>query len=87
MESQNKTIQIGFGILRPSVSVQLKEQGFKFKAEDCYEFEDCRLAIFNLSIQNLITEKQEVQIKAKLFRRIKAHVKKINELKDVEVVS
>lgn len=81
---ENKTIQIGFNPLRPSVAIQLTEQGFKFNKDEAEEFEDCRNAIFNLSINSLLTDKQEAQVKQKLFNRIKAHVKKVNKLKELK---
>lgn len=83
---ETKTIQIGFNILRPSIEIQLKEQGFKCNHADCVEFEDARRAIFTLSITDLLTDKQEDQIKKKLFTQIKTHVKKVNKLRQAPII-
>lgn len=74
-------IQIGFNPLLPSVAEQLKKQGFKYSDDEATEFEYARNAIFNLSIMGLLTDKQEAQIKAKLFSQIIRHVKKQSGIK------
>jgi hypothetical protein len=76
-------LKIAFNPLVQSISKQLKSQGFKFDEDEAKNFESCRNGIFDLSINSLITDKQEAQIKAKLFKQIESHLKKKNNLKSV----
>ncbi len=74
-----KTLEISFNPLLRSIPYQLGKQGYKFDQEVAHEFEQSKMAIFELSIADLITDKQEQQIKRKLFKQIKQHVVEQNK--------
>lgn len=78
---ENKTFQIGFNLLRGTIAEQLTEQGYKFDKDEAEEFEDCRTAIFNLSIHSMINEKVEARLKDKLFKKVRSHIMKKNKMK------
>lgn len=78
---ENKTFQIGFNILRGTLTQQMTEQGYKFDAEEMELFDECREAIWSLSINSMINEKLEARLKEKLFKKVRSHIMKKNKMK------
>lgn len=52
---ENKQFRIGFGALVPPIAKQLKEQGFKFDAEEVKHFEKLRESITYLKFSGAAT--------------------------------
>jgi len=82
---EKKQFKIGFGALVPSISKQLKKQGFKFDKEEVNHFEKLRESITYLMFADLINDKAREKATSKLFTKIKQHVMRKNKLKIVEV--
>lgn len=78
---ENKTFQIGFNLLRGTLAEQMTEQGYKFDADEMDELNDCKDAIWHLSINSMINDKLEARLKDKLFRKVRSHIMKKNKMK------
>lgn len=78
---ENKEFKIGFNPMIGTIAQQLTEQGFKFNAYSAEEFENCRTAIFNLSVNSIINDKLKERLKEKLFKQIRSHVMEKNKMK------
>ena len=81
---ENKQFRIGFGALVPPIAKQLKEQGFKFDAEEVKHFEKLREIITYLQFSDLINDSAREKALQKLFTKIRQHVMKKNKLKIVQ---
>ncbi len=76
-----KQIGLGFGVMSPPISKQLKQQGFKFNKEKIKGFENEVHAINTLRFgSNLLTDSIIDKIVPKLYKKIVAHVAKENKL-------
>ena len=77
----DKTFKLSFNLLMGTISEQLTQQGWKFNADEMEELEDCRTAIFSLSVHSMINEKVEAKLKEKLFKKVRSHIMKNNKMK------
>lgn len=82
----NTTLKISFNILSPSITKQLRTQGFKFDNDIAKEFDENKESLGDLSLSDLLTDKQETSVRQKIFKRIEAHVKKQNKLKSILIL-
>lgn len=83
MEDQTpKTMQFGiqFSLFAPKFAEQITSQNLKFKEETVKEFQEQYEALMILRFSDLLTDKIFNTIQAKLYKKIVAHVKKINKL-------
>lgn len=74
-----KELKIGFGVLLPTISQQLKKQNFKFDKEKAKHFEKLRFSINYLVFSDLLNDKERDNITKKLFSKIKTHVILMNK--------
>lgn len=81
---ENKTIGIAFGMLFPTIAVQLKQQGFLFDAKRAKEFERFRSCIIDLQLGDILNDAAVDKAQQKLFKEIRAHVVRKNKLKIVK---
>lgn len=77
----NKSYQLGYGIIQPTLYVQLKKQKYKFDKDEVKEFEKIRVSINILYFKNYITESQYQKMIIKLHKKVCAHIAKENNLK------
>lgn len=74
-----KTLNIGFGAMVPSISSQLKQQGYKYNKSTVKHFEKLSESILYLHFACIITDSQSGKLKHKLFKQIQKHVKECNK--------
>lgn len=81
-EATKETINIGigFGALSPTISEQLKKQGFKYDEKEAKYFETLRVSITHLMFGDILPDSVLGKARVKLFNKIKQHVKKMNNL-------
>ncbi len=78
---ETKQIGLGFGVLSPTISEQLKKQGFKFDKEKIKHFQEEANAINTLRFgSGLLTDSMVNKIVPKLYKKVVAHVAKQNKL-------
>lgn len=82
----NHSTELGihFGALADPISKQLKQQGFKFDAEQVKHFEKQLDAITRLRFADLIADTVATKAFNKLYKRIQQHVCKVNKLSIVK---
>ena len=73
-----KTLNLRFGAMSPSIKEQLTEQKLKFKVGDANHFQKDSEAIVRLKIRGLINESTAKKAQDNLFKKITAHVAKHN---------
>jgi hypothetical protein len=77
---EKRQIGISFGLIAPKISVQLREQKFKFDLEMAGHYQKLRESINYLAMNNLISTTEAGKATQKLFEKIRAHVLKKNKL-------
>ena len=70
-----KQLEIRFGILNPSIKMQLKKQKLNFSIEAAKNFEDYRQSLITLHFGGILNDSEYQKALNKLFNKIKAHVK------------
>lgn len=80
VECEKITFGIGFGIINPTISIQLRKQGLKFNKDKADNFEKMRDCINHLRFGGMLTDSQASTMINKLFNKIEAHVRNQNKL-------
>lgn len=84
MGTENKSIGLSFGALSDPISKQLEKQGFNFTKKTVEVFEKEVDAINQLRFgSGLLTDSMVDKIIPKLYKKVVAHVCKINKLKSL----
>lgn len=75
---ENKEFKIAFGAMSLTIVQQLKEQKFKYDAEEVKHIEKLRHCLLTLFISGIINDKTYDKARQKLFNRLQRHVMKKN---------
>lgn len=80
-KEKTKILEIGFGVLDDSISLQLLNQGFNYELKKVGHFQKIRECITHLMFAGMLSDKQRMALNNKLFKKIERHVKKHNHEK------
>ncbi len=81
METKTDQLKIGFGALEGTIAQQLKKQKFLFDKKTVRGFEDIRTSYLRLRLNGYLPDAQSNKIRERLFKKILAHVSKLNKPK------
>lgn len=74
-----KQLNIGFGVMAPTLGNQLREQGFKFNKEEIAKLQEHADRIIHLKMASLLTDNESKKVRDRLFKKISTHVKAQNK--------
>ena len=74
-----KNLNIQFGAMAPSISIQLKRQKFKFEKAKVADFEEIFKAITRIWFAGYISTRSKNAMLDKLFRSIEIHIRANNK--------
>ena len=69
-----KTLNLRFGAMSPSIKEQLTEQNLKFRVGDVNHFQKDSEAIVRLKIRGLLNDSTAKKAQDSLFKKITSHV-------------
>ena len=83
MAQETQEFGIRFGAMAPRLSEQIENQGLKYKTEIILGFQKNIDSLLNLRFSGILIDSVYGKLQEKLYKKIVAHVKKINKLKQI----
>ncbi len=75
-----KNLEISFGLMYPTILMQLKKQKFKYQDKEVKQFNELREHITRLVFGGILSRTESDKCFMKLFKKIQAHVNKLNPM-------